>query len=88
MDKELFDLMVNLKIEAKAFRVLVDTILENSRLGYCEDGLRLEDEAPIYAVIKAFAYDEYTNRMSDLRAEKIAAELGAKVVDEDEDEEA
>lgn len=80
MDKELLDLLVNLKIEAKSFTMLVDTILDNCDLGYGGDTLKIDSERSILAVVKALAPDEYNNRLSELKEEdkRIRAELEEK----------
>lgn len=69
MDKELMDILVNLKIDEKALTILVDTILDNCELiGYDGNNLRIISSSPIIAVIKAFRYDEYNNRLEELKA--------------------
>lgn len=84
MDKELLDLLVNLKIEAKSFTMLVDTILDNCSLGYGGYDLRIEAERSILAVVKALAPDEYNNRLNELKEEdkRIRAELEKKAKEE------
>lgn len=73
MDKELIEIIVNLKMESKILRGLVDVILDNTCLGYTEDNLRLPNEDKVLTVIKTFYGDEYENRlkklMDDRRAE-------------------
>lgn len=84
MDKELLDLLVNLKIEAKSYTTIVDTILDNCELGYGEDDLRIDSERSILAVVKALAPDEYNNRLNELKEEKkrIRAENERKAKEE------
>lgn len=73
MDKELIEIIVNLKMESKILRGLVDVILYNTCLGYTEDNLRLTNEDKVLTVIKTFYGEEYENRlkklMDDRRAE-------------------
>ena len=69
MDKELLDLLVDLKLDARALQVLIDTILTNCRLGYDNESLIINDDAAIFAVVKAFREDEYRNRLNELKAE-------------------
>lgn len=84
MDKELMELIVNLKIEAKSFTMLVDTILDNCDLGYGGDTLKIDSERSILAVVKALAPDEYNNRLNELKEEdkRIRAELEKKAKEE------
>ena len=76
--------LIDLKIDQKAFILLVDTILENSRLNYSKNGLMIDEEAPIYSIIRAFRLEEYNNRLNELKTEKIAEDLGAKVIKDEE----
>ena len=69
MDKELLELLVNLKIDAKSYTMIVDTILDHCELGYGGDNLRIESETSILAVVKALAPDEYNNRLNELKEE-------------------
>lgn len=81
MDKELMELIVNLKIEAKYFTMLVDTILDNCDLG-SGGGLKIDSERSILAVVKALAPDEYNNRLNELKEDKrIRAELELKALE-------
>lgn len=65
---ELKEAIVNLKVESKVLKALKESILDNSRLSYV-DGLRLEDSAPVLAIIKAFYPEEYANRVKALEDE-------------------
>lgn len=69
MNKELLDDLVSLKIDAKALTLLVDTILDSCRIAYGGDGLRIDEDAPILTVVKAFRPDEYNNRYEQLKSE-------------------
>lgn len=70
MDKELIDMIVNLKLDGKAFQVLVDTILDNARLGYDDESLMIKNDDAVLSVIRAFRPDEYNNRLAALKAER------------------
>lgn len=70
MDKELIDMIVNLKLDGKAFQVLVDTILDNARLGYDDESLLIRNDEAVFTVIKAFRRDEYDTRLNELKAER------------------
>lgn len=74
MDNELMEMIVRLKCESKILRGLVDTILDNSRLTYGGDGLRVDEDLAIYAVLKAFFGDEVNNRIEQLKAERVKEE--------------
>ena len=75
-DKELIDMIVNLKFDSKALNVLIDTILDNCRLGYDDESLLIKNDEAVFSVVKAFRPDEYNNRLAALKAEreKLAAE--------------
>ena len=77
MDKELMDMLVSLKIDAQAFQTLVDTILDNCRLGYDNESLVISGDAEIIAIIKAFRNDEYLYRLKSLK-DTFEAEKKAK----------
>lgn len=69
-DKELIDMIVNLKIDGKALNILIDTIFDNCRLGYDDESLVIKNDEAVFSVIKAFRPDEYNNRLAALKAEK------------------
>lgn len=71
MDKELIEIIVNLKMESKILRGLVNVILDNTYLGY-DNGLRLSNENMVLAVVKTFYKDEYENRLKELKAKELA----------------
>ena len=70
MDKELFDILVNLKIDSKTLQTLIDTILDNCRLGYDDNSLVINNDSEILSIIKVFRPDEYNNRFAALKAER------------------
>ena len=70
MDKELIDMIVNLKLDGKAFKVLVDTILDNCRLGYDDESLMIKNDDAVLSVIRAFRPDEYNNCLAALKTER------------------
>ena len=69
-DKELIDLIVDMKVDCKALQVLIDTILDNVRLGYDDESLLIKNDEAVFTVIKAFRRDEYNNRLNELKAER------------------
>lgn len=64
---EIKEAIVNLKIDAKILRTLIDTILDACRLGYGGD-LRIYNDEKVFTVIKTFYPDEYNNRLESLKA--------------------
>lgn len=72
MDKELIEIIVNLKMESKILRGLVDVILDNTYLGYDDNSLRLANEDKVVTVIKTFYIEEYSARLKSLKADKQA----------------
>ena len=65
MDNTVNEIIVDLKLNAKILRGLVDTILDNTTTDYSGEALTIADSAPILAVIKAFYGDEYNNCLKE-----------------------
>lgn len=65
---EIKEAIVNLKIDSKILRTLIDTILDACRLGYDGDNLRIYNDDKILTVIKTFYPDEYDNCRKSLEA--------------------
>ena len=70
MENEIIEQLVEAKLESKIMRAFIDTILDNSRLTYGGEGLRLESDSEMFAIIKAFFSDEYDERLRQLKAER------------------
>ena len=66
MENEIIEQLAEAKLERKIMRALIDTILDNSKLSYDGEGLRIESDSEMFAIIKAFFSDEYENRMTQL----------------------
>ena len=66
MENEIIEQLAEAKLESKIMRALIDTILDNSKLTYDGEGLRIESDSEMFAIIKAFFSDEYENRMTQL----------------------
>lgn len=67
MDKETMNEILNAKVDSLLLSVLVDTILDNTRLDY-ENNLELRDlKSEVITLIKAFRSDEYKNRVAELK---------------------
>lgn len=69
-DKELIDMIVNLKVDGKALNILIDTILDNCRLGYDDESLMIKNDDAVLSVIRAFRPDEYNNCLAALKEER------------------
>lgn len=70
MENEIIEQLAEAKLESKIMRALIDTILDNSKLTYDGEGLRIESDSEMFAIIKAFFSDEYDNRLTQLKAER------------------
>ena len=70
MENEIIEQLAEAKLESKIMRALIDTILDNSKLTYDGEGLRIESDSEMLAIIKAFFSDEYDNRLTQLKAER------------------
>lgn len=70
--KEINEIIVDLKLNSKILRGLVDTILDNTKVDYSGETLTIADSAPILAVIKAFYGDEYNNCLKEKISEREA----------------
>ena len=76
MDKETLnevsEIIVDLRLNSKILRGLVDTILDNTKVDYSGETLTIADSAPILAVITAFYGDEYNNCLKEKISEREA----------------
>lgn len=72
------DEISSLKANRASLDVLVDIILDNSRLDYGGEGLRIEDESAIFAYLRAICYRNYRSRIAELKAEREAKEKAIK----------
>lgn len=77
---EIKEIIVNLKMESKILRSLVDTILDSCGLDYCEKGLSIRSDSEILTIIKTFYPEEYDNALTDLKAEAKAKETEEELV--------
>lgn len=69
MTNEELSNIIDLKVSRRILTGLVDTILDSCRLNYDSTGLVIDDGAPILAVLRAFFYEEYSNRLDQLKVE-------------------
>lgn len=64
--------LVKAKIAENYLTALIDTILDSTRYSkYANYELTINDEAAIFALVKAIAPDEYNNRLQSLKAHNI-----------------
>lgn len=83
MDKDLIEIMEaasKLKADNKILQGLIDYVLDESRLDYTGEELRLDDTDGILLFVKVFFTDEYDNRVRYLQ--KKAAEDEKKAADQ------
>lgn len=86
MDKDLIEIMEaasKLKADNKILQGLIDYVLDESRLDYTGEELRLDDTDGILLFVKVFFTDEYDNRVRYLQ-EKAAEDekKAAKLMDQ------
>ena len=65
---ELYEALVEAKIDSRALTILVDTILDNCYLNY--DGeitITRDASKAILSVVRAFRNEEYNNRYKELK---------------------
>lgn len=64
--------LVKAKIAENYLTSLIDTILDSTRYNkYANYGLVIDDEAAIFALVKAIAPDEFNNRLNELKENNI-----------------
>lgn len=65
---EIYEALVEAKIDSRALTILVDTILDNCYLNYSGDiAITRDASGAILAVVKAFRNEEYNNRYNELK---------------------
>ena len=63
--------LVRAKIAENYLTALIDTILDNSRYNkYSRNGLTINDEAAIYALVKAIDPEAFNNRLEAAKSSK------------------
>ena len=72
---KLVDELVNTKniytdarVEIDQFDTLIELIFNNARLDYHGEGLRLENEVPIFEYLKVIAPNHYYGKIKELKA--------------------
>ena len=68
---EIKEIIVNLKIDSKILRTLIDTILDSCGLDYMEKDLSIRNDSKILTVLKTFYPDEYSNKLETLKKEEL-----------------
>ena len=64
---EIKEAIINLKIDSKILRTLIDTILDSCEVDYYDKTLTVRRDEGILAIVKTFYPDEYENRLKDLK---------------------
>lgn len=65
---EIYEALVEAKIDSRALTILVDTILDNCYLNYNgEIAIDRDASKPILSVVRAFRNEEYINRYRELK---------------------
>lgn len=65
---EIYEALVEAKIDSRALTILVDTILDNCYLNYAGQlAIERDGSEAILAVVKAFRAEELTNRYKELK---------------------
>jgi hypothetical protein len=70
---EIYEALVEAKIDSRALTILVDTILDNCYIDYKgELAIDRDADGAILAVVKAFRAEEYCNRYNELKSKEEA----------------
>ena len=77
-ENHMIERMAEAKLESKIMTALIDTILDNSKLTYDGEGLRIESDSEMFAIIKAFFSVDYEYRLTELKDERDAERQKAK----------
>lgn len=65
---EIYEALVEAKVDSRALTILVDTILDNCYLNYDgEIAIARDASKAILSVVRAFRNDEYHNRYKELK---------------------
>ena len=68
---EIKEAIINLKIDSKILRTLIDTILDSCGLDYMETDLSIRNDGKILTVLKTFYPDEYSNKLESLKSKTV-----------------
>lgn len=65
---EIYEALVEAKIDSRALTILIDTILDNCYINY-RGSMVIDDDASkaILSVVRAFRNEEYNNRLNELK---------------------
>lgn len=70
---EIYEALVEAKIDSRALTILIDTILDNCYIDYKgELAIDRDADGAILAVVKAFRTEEYCNRYNELKSKEEA----------------
>ena len=67
---EIKEAIINLKIDSKILRTLIDTILDSCGLDYKETDLSIRNDDKILTVLKTFYPDEYSIKLETLKSKE------------------
>ena len=68
---EIKEAIINLKIDSKILRTLIDTILDSCDLDYYKTDLSIRNDDKILTVLKTFYPDEYSNKLETLKSKLV-----------------
>lgn len=68
---EIKEAIINLKIDSKILRTLIDTILDSCGLDYMETNLSIRNDGKILTILKTFYPDEYSNKLESLKSKVV-----------------
>lgn len=68
---EIKEAIINLKIDSKILRTLIDTILDSCDLDYYGTDLSIRNDGKILTVLKTFYPDEYSNKLESLKSKAV-----------------
>lgn len=68
---EIKEIIVNLKIDSKILRTLIDTILDSCNLNYMDTDLCIRNDDKILTILKTFYPDEYSNKLETLKSKLV-----------------
>lgn len=68
---EIKEAIINLKIDSKILRTLIDTILDSCDLDYMEKDLSIRNDDKILTILKTFYPDEYSIKLETLKSKLV-----------------
>lgn len=68
---EIKEAIINLKIDSKVLRTLIDTIFDSCGLDYMEKDLSIRNDDKILTILKTFYPDEYSIKLETLKSKLV-----------------